>query len=128
MAHQILTPGDDDLQIMITSDRVIVFSCPGNSRDAKQLLVVSLSELVHARAVVQSKDNHEVHYIEMIISNQPIDPNESMSSEPDELKRPQVRCDNGKVATTVSQKINYAKVMFQERIQAVIEDVDLEDQ
>lgn len=128
VAHQILTPGDDDLQIMITSDRVIVFSCPGNSRDAKQLLVVSLSELVHARAVVQSKDNHEVHYIEMVISNQPIDPNESMSSEPDELKRPQVRCDNGKVATTVSQKINYAKVMFQERIQAVIEDVDLEDQ
>ncbi|TRY62990.1 hypothetical protein TCAL_03981 [Tigriopus californicus] len=128
VAHQILTPGDEDLQIMITSDRVIVFSCPGNSRDAKILLIVSLSQLCHARAVVETKDTKDKHYIEMKIANQTIDPSESMFMDDGDSKRPQVFCASDKLAAAVSQQINYAKVMFEERIQAVIEDVNLDEQ
>ena len=39
-------------------------------------------------------------------------------------KRPQVRCDNERIARRVTQKINYARNMFDEMTQAVIEGND----
>ena len=37
-------------------------------------------------------------------------------------KRPQVRCDNEKIARAVVQQINYARGMYEEMTQAVVED------
>ena len=39
-------------------------------------------------------------------------------------KRPQVRCDNERIARRVTQKINYARNIFDEMTQAVIEGND----
>lgn len=45
-----------------------------------------------------------------------------------QLKRPQVRCDSEKIARTVSQQINYARTMFEERTQAVKDDAKADEE
>jgi hypothetical protein len=42
-------------------------------------------------------------------------------------KRPQVRCDNEKIARVVVQQVNYARGMYEEMTQAVIQDFDSEE-
>lgn len=71
VGHEQLRSGEDDLQILITSERVLVFSLSsgdgssssgggGSSSSSKQLLTVYHSELVSAKPVTFRDDQH--HY------------------------------------------------------------------
>ena len=46
-----------------------------------------------------------------------------LESDQPQSKRPTVRCDSEKIARRVSQQINYARTMYEERTQAVMEDI-----
>ena len=102
----------EDLQILISSERILVFSCTRNKEklenisSTKLVLSVYHGELNGARFVTCG-DTEIRHYIELTLNNG---------------KRPQIRCDNENVARTVSLKINYAKNMFEELKQALKEE------
>ena len=84
------------------------------------MINISHVDLVCARTVSSPGDGSSSlaedarYYIELVGQ---FDDNETR-------KRPQVRCDNERIARRVTQKINYARNMFDEMTQAVIEGND----
>ena len=83
------------------------------------MINISHVDLVCARTVSSPGDGSSLaedarYYIELVGQ---FDDNETR-------KRPQVRCDNERIARRVTQKINYARNMFDEMTQAVIEGND----
>lgn len=139
VGHEQLRSGDDDLQILITSERILVFSLSGGSGSSsssgadgggsggggsKQLLTVHHSELVSAKPITERDDDiggagygrgGDKYYIEIWIEQMVLE------SDLPQTKRPQVRCDSVKIARNVSQQINYARTMYEEKTQAVHE-------
>ena len=94
-----------------------------SATDLKELRIminISHVDLVCARTVSSPGDGGSSlaedarYYIELVGQ---FDDNETR-------KRPQVRCDNERIARRVTQKINYARNMFDEMTQAVIEGND----
>ena len=79
------------------------------------MINISHVDLVCARTVSSPGDSGLTedarYYIELVGR---FDDNETR-------KRPQVRCDNERIARRVTQKINYARNIFDEMTQAVIE-------
>ena len=94
-----------------------------SATDLKELRIminISHVDLVCARTVSSPGDGGSSlaedarYYIELVGQ---FDDNETR-------KRPQVRCDNERIARRVTQKINYARNLFDEMTQAVIEGND----
>jgi hypothetical protein len=56
VSHEQLRSGEDDLQILITSDRVVVFG-GGSGSDSRQLLTVGHHDLVSARSVSEREES-----------------------------------------------------------------------
>ncbi len=155
VAHEQLRSGEDDLQILITSDRVLVFTGVGGSGGGggssggsnRQLLTVTHGDLVSARMVSEKEEGgpvvaspvppplEEKFYLEILINEDAMEESDDddigvgydmrrqlQRRNRDLHKRPQVRCDSERVARTVAQQINYARTMYEERTQAVIDD------
>ena len=144
VAHEQLRSGpEENLQLLLSCDRVLVFttqsrqvsstsasatsttntseasaSTTSSSKGLKELRIminISHVDLVCARTVSSPGDSGLTedarYYIELVGR---FDDNETR-------KRPQVRCDNERIARRVTQKINYARNIFDEMTQAVIE-------
>ena len=144
VAHEQLRSGpEENLQLLLSCDRVLVFttqsrqvsstsasatstsntseasaSTPASSKGIKELRIminISHVDLVCARTVSSPGESGLTedarYYIELVGR---FDDNETR-------KRPQVRCDNERIARRVTQKINYARNIFDEMTQAVIE-------
>ncbi len=184
VAHEILRKGDiDDLQILITCDRVLVFSGKSNlpnpaedgaastasseeagespasnskklSKNIRVIVNISHGDLVCARTVTEQEiyrgkgmrprqvsdydsetsmeavggstahgvDGNKKFFLELVGK---FDDEDGGGME--QRKRPQVRCDSEKIARLVTQQINYARSMFDEMTQAVIESIEQDE-
>jgi len=151
VAHEQLRAGHEDLQILISTQRIIVFSQASEAetnnsqmdtshRDSnenstvvsrkpasKQVLTISHSDLVCARIVSHqdsnvNAQNNQRHYIELMVRAEGV-PHQIA----DQQKRPQVRCDNERIARAVVQDINYARNMHEEMTQAVNEKLESDE-
>lgn len=70
--------------------------------------------------VGDKQTNHILHYIELTMKADGTGGQET-------IKRPRVRCDTQEIAASVSEKINYAKALFEERSQTVMSSQDILD-
>ena len=137
VAHEQLRTGpEENLQLLLSCDRVLVFttqsqnqtsastsSSDNSTTDPKKELRIMINishvDLVCARTVSSPGEpgglSEDIRYYIELVGR--FDDNETR-------KRPQVRCDNERIARRVTQKINYARNMFDEMTQAVIEGND----
>ena len=124
VANEQLRSGHENLQILVSSERVLVFSRLEESKESKLVLAISHGDLVCARALsLPNKDEDSTEdkfYIEFMLND--VD----SSQEIDQQKRPQVRCDSEKMSRLVVQQINYARNVFEELTQAVMEQEQVE--
>ena len=150
VAHEKLRSGPENLQILVSSQRIIVFSQSGDGQDvkrndgtredselkrgsisrkpsSKQVLTVAHDDLMCAR-VVSQLDSASVdqdilrYYIELMVRSEG-----TPDQIADQQKRPQVRCDCEQTARTVVQDINYARNMHEEMTQAVNEKLESDE-
>ena len=151
VAHEQLRSGQENLQILVSSQRIIVFSqlCDsddakanyeGNNEDfnrkkgntsrkpsSKQVLTIAHDDLMCARVVCQADTtaaNHDIlrYYIELMVRSEG-----TPEQIADQQKRPQVRCDSEQTARAVVQDINYARNMHEEMTQAVNEKLESDE-
>jgi vacuolar protein sorting-associated protein 13D len=151
VAHEQLRAGHEDLQILISTQRIIVFSQASEAesnnskmetghRDSndkstvvsrkpssKQVLTISHEDLICARVVSLQDSNVNAqnnlrHYIELMVRSEGV-PHQIA----DQQKRPQVRCDSEQIARAVVQDINYARNMHEEMTQAVNEKLESDE-
>lgn len=130
IAHHLLRFGpDENLQMIISSLRILVFGASVNSGDCvgqkassagrkeskegglRIMMDIFHGQLVCARALVIPEESENKHYVELV----------GQMEEESSYKRPRVRCDGETLARLVAQQINYALDMFQENQMAVIE-------
>lgn len=134
--EKLMSGGEEQLQILISCDRVLVFGQQNNTSESpvsnkesgsgiRIMVNISHGDLVCARTVMSSADDgimsednnvgssqqQPKFYIELV----------GKFDDSDTHKRPRVRCDSERIARAVTQKINYARGMFDEMTQAVIE-------
>ena len=153
VAHEKLRAGPENLQILVSSQRIIVFSQSSDSEDgnprqegineesgrtkgsvsrkpsSKHVLTIPHDDLICARVVSQADDttgvNHDVlrYYIELMVRSEG-----TPEQIADQQKRPQVRCDSEHTARAVVQDINYSRNMHEEMTQAVNEKLESDEQ
>lgn len=151
VAHEQLRDGQENLQILVSSQRVIVFSQSSDNEDikshqdgsikdaerkkasisrkpsSKQVLTIAHEDLICARVVSQT-DNPSAqpdvsrYYIELMVRSEG-----TPEQIADQQKRPQVRCDSEQTARAVVQDINYARNMHEEMTQAVNEKLESDE-
>lgn len=132
VAHEQLRSGsEENLQVLISCARVIVFASQNphadeaedgkaDTKNIRVMIDINHGDLVCARTLslpATSPDEAVKYYIELVGK---FDANDSHT-------RPQIRCDNERIARIVTQKINYARNVFDEMTQAVIESIDAND-
>lgn len=110
VAYECLRSGTEDLRVLVSNERIRVIS--GGTKGV--VTEVSLTDLVHCQPTHKVESNGTtLHYIELTSRT------ESGAllnlDGPELLRRPKVRCDSEEVAKWVSQQINYAKGMHEER-------------
>ncbi|XP_029047151.1 vacuolar protein sorting-associated protein 13D isoform X1 [Osmia bicornis bicornis] len=110
VAYECLRTGTENLRVLVSNDRVRVIS--GGTKGV--VTEVSLADLLYCQPMHKVESNGvTLYYIELISrSDSTITVN---VDGPELLRRPKVRCDNEEVAKRVSQQINYAKGMHEER-------------
>lgn len=110
VAYECLRSGTENLRILVSNERVRVIS--GGTKGV--VTEVSLADLLYCQPMHKLESNGvTLYYIELISrSDSTITVN---MDGPELLRRPKVRCDNEEVAKRVSQQINYAKGMHEER-------------
>ncbi|XP_063232383.1 intermembrane lipid transfer protein Vps13D [Bacillus rossius redtenbacheri] len=115
MAYECLLGGAEDLRVLVSSERVRVFTVTAAGA-CSVVLEAPLDKLLHCRAVAGPR-----HYIELARRLEP--------AGHERLRRPRVRCESLPLAQWVSQQINYAKGMYEERRNTLISSSDtvLED-
>ncbi|XP_069683777.1 intermembrane lipid transfer protein Vps13D isoform X2 [Periplaneta americana] len=119
MAYECLRTGAEDLRILVSSEMVRVFSV-GASGTCTIVVETHLSDLYHCLPTSRPNDeprgsnstDEPLHYIELKMRVDTV----GLES----IRRPLVRCDSEAVAKWVSQQVNYAKSMFEERRYTVI--------
>ena len=151
VAHEKLRAGPENLQILVSSQRIIVFSQSNDSEEgktkqeiideecdktkrsvsrkpsSKQVLTIAHDDLICARVVSQADNtgtNPDVlrYYIELMVRSEG-----TPEQIADQQKRPQVRCDSEQTARAVVQDINYARNMHEEMTQAVNEKLESDE-
>ncbi|XP_033219342.1 vacuolar protein sorting-associated protein 13D isoform X2 [Belonocnema kinseyi] len=109
VAYECLRSGADNLKVLVSNERVRIIS--GGTKGV--VTEVSLADLLQCQPTHKLESNGlTLHYIELT-SRDSVASTNLVGSEV--LRRPKVRCDNEAVAKWVSQQINYAKGMHEER-------------
>ncbi|XP_026669305.1 vacuolar protein sorting-associated protein 13D isoform X1 [Ceratina calcarata] len=110
VAYECLRSGTENLRVLVSNERVRVIS--GGTKSV--VTEVSLADLVLCQPTQKVENNGTtLYYIELISRS---DSTIAVNVDgPELLRRPKVRCDNEEVAIRVSQQINYAKGMHDER-------------
>ncbi|XP_078044296.1 vacuolar protein sorting 13D isoform X1 [Augochlora pura] len=110
VSYECLRSGTENLRVLVSNERVRVIS--GGTKGV--VTEVSLVDLLYCQPTQKVESNGTtLHYIELISRS---DSTITMNIDgPEPLRRPKVRCDNEDVAKRVSQQINYAKGMHEER-------------
>ncbi|XP_076236647.1 vacuolar protein sorting 13D [Calliopsis andreniformis] len=110
VAYECLRSGTENLRVLVSNERVRVIS--GGTKGV--VTEVSLADLLYCQPMQKVEGNGTtLYYIELISrSDSAVTVN---IDGPELLRRPKVRCDNEEVAKRVSQQINYAKGMHEER-------------
>ncbi|CAK9827070.1 Intermembrane lipid transfer protein Vps13D [Anthophora retusa] len=110
VAYECLRSGTENLRVLVSNERVRVIS--GGTKGV--VTEVSLADLLYCQPTQKLESNGvTLYYIELISRS-----DSSIAANvdgPEILRRPKVRCDNEEVAKWVSQQINYAKGMHEER-------------
>lgn len=119
MAYEVLLSGTEDLRILVSSEKVRVFSCSGSQSgsqlNATVVLQAHLSELKECQPVAKQEGSNTLHFIKLKIRADNVTiASGNYTGEPG-FKGPLVRCSSEKVALWVSQQVMYAKEMFDER-------------
>nr|XP_031830525.1 vacuolar protein sorting-associated protein 13D isoform X1 [Nomia melanderi] len=110
VSYECLRSGTENLRVLVSNERVRVIS--GGTKGV--VTEVSLTDLLYCQPMQKVESNGEtLHYIELISRSDSAVSVNVVGPEP--LRRPKVRCDNEDVAKRVSQQINYAKGMHEER-------------
>nr|CAD7460843.1 unnamed protein product [Timema tahoe] len=121
IAYEYLRCGSDDLRVLISSERVRVFTV-SSSANCCVVIETHLCDLLNCQTVSPEEESNSGvsgggnrHYIEltMKLSDPP-------TSSQERIKRPRIRCDNETIAKWVSQQVNYAKRMFEQRRNTLI--------
>nr|CAD7207138.1 unnamed protein product [Timema douglasi]CAD7269570.1 unnamed protein product [Timema shepardi] len=117
VAYEYLRSGSDDLRVLISSERVRVFTV-SSSANCCVVIETHLGDLLQCQTVSPEEESNSGgnrHYIEltMKLSDPPI-------GSQDRIKRPRIRCDNETIAKWVSRQVNYAKRMFEQRTNTLI--------
>lgn len=110
VGYESLCSGTENLSILVSNERVRVIS--GSTKTV--VTEVSLADLVQCQPTqVNEANGSTLYYIELTSR---IDTAGGGNFDgPEVLRRPKVRCDTEEIAKWVSQQINYAKGMHQER-------------
>ncbi|XP_025991492.2 vacuolar protein sorting-associated protein 13D isoform X3 [Solenopsis invicta] len=112
VAYECLCSGSENLKLLVSNERVRVIS--GGTKAV--VTQVNLAELLRCQPMQKVQSNNiTLHYIELISR---LDSSAAVNLDglaDGLLRRPKVRCDNEEVAKRVSQQINYAKGMHEER-------------
>ncbi|XP_071874811.1 vacuolar protein sorting 13D isoform X1 [Bombus fervidus] len=110
VAYECLRSGTENLRVLVSNERVRVIS--GGTKGV--VTEVSLADLLYCQPMHKLESNGvTLYYIELISRS---DSTIAVNIDgPELLRRPKVRCDNEEVAKRVSQQINYAKGMHEER-------------
>ncbi|XP_020712491.2 intermembrane lipid transfer protein Vps13D isoform X3 [Athalia rosae] len=110
VAYECLRSGAEDLRVLVSNERIRVIS--GGTKGV--VTEVSLTDLVHCQPTHKVESNGTIlYYIELTSRT---DSGALLNLDgPEILRRPKVRCDSEEVAKWVSQQINYAKGMHEER-------------
>ncbi|KYQ55282.1 Vacuolar protein sorting-associated protein 13D [Trachymyrmex zeteki] len=111
VAYECLCSGSENLKVLVSNERVRVIS--GGTKAV--VTQVSLADLLCCQPMQKVQSNNiTLHYIELI-SRFDSSAAVNLDGLAELLRRPKVRCDNEEVAKRVSQQINYAKGMHEER-------------
>ncbi|XP_024892812.1 vacuolar protein sorting-associated protein 13D isoform X2 [Temnothorax curvispinosus] len=111
VAYECLCSGTENLRVLVSNERVRVIS--GGTKAV--VTQVSLADLLRCQPMQKVQSNNvTLHYIELI-SRFDSSAAVNLDGLAELLRRPKVRCDNEEVAKRVSQQINYAKGMHEER-------------
>ncbi|XP_046414322.1 vacuolar protein sorting-associated protein 13D isoform X1 [Neodiprion fabricii] len=110
VAYECLRSGTEDLRVLVSNERIRVIS--GGTKGI--VTEVSLAELVHCQPTHKIESNGTTLYYIELTSRTESGALNNMDG-PELLRRPKVRCDSEEVAKWVSQQINYAKGMHEER-------------
>ncbi|KYM95934.1 Vacuolar protein sorting-associated protein 13D [Cyphomyrmex costatus] len=111
VAYECLCSGTENLKVLVSNERVRVIS--GGTKAV--VTQVSLADLLCCQPMQKVQSNNvTLHYIELI-SRFDSSAAVNLDGLAELLRRPKVRCDNEEVAKRVSQQINYAKGMHEER-------------
>ncbi|XP_012530446.2 vacuolar protein sorting-associated protein 13D isoform X2 [Monomorium pharaonis] len=111
VAYECLCSGSENLKVLVSNERVRVIS--GGTKAV--VTQVSLADLLRCQPMQKVQSNNVIlHYIELI-SRFDSSAAVNLDGLAELLRRPKVRCDNEEVAKRVSQQINYAKGMHEER-------------
>ncbi|KAL0274818.1 UNVERIFIED_CONTAM: hypothetical protein PYX00_002852 [Menopon gallinae] len=121
LTYEILRSDSKDLRILISSNSIRVFT----SAVLAVVLEVPLENLYHVQpvSVEDNAKGNSLHYIELTVKAE-------MSGliGQDVIKRPRVRCDSRDIAVSVSEQINYAKALFEERSKTLISSQEILDE
>uniref|UniRef100_A0A8D8VB54 Vacuolar protein sorting-associated protein 13D n=1 Tax=Cacopsylla melanoneura TaxID=428564 RepID=A0A8D8VB54_9HEMI len=116
MAYEVLMSGDEDLRIVISSDMLRIFTTSSGSPTT--IFKHSLGDVYHCACRSKQLMSGSVQfYIELTVRL----PQTAYSMDDEaNIKRPRVICDNEAVASWITQQINYARNIYQERQHTLI--------
>ncbi|XP_057336557.1 intermembrane lipid transfer protein Vps13D isoform X1 [Microplitis mediator] len=109
VAWESLCGGQENLKVLVSNERVRIIC--GSSKTV--VTEVGLADLVQCQETKKIEANGSVIYYIELTSR--IDSGLINFDAPEVLRRPKVRCDTDEIAKWVSQQINYAKGMHEEK-------------
>ncbi|XP_029665286.1 LOW QUALITY PROTEIN: vacuolar protein sorting-associated protein 13D-like [Formica exsecta] len=111
VAYECLCSGTENLRVLVSNERVRVIS--GGTKAV--VTQVNLADLLRCQPMQKTQSNNVILYYIELISRFDSSAAVNLDGVAELLRRPKVRCDNEEVAKRVSQQINYAKGMHEER-------------
>lgn len=120
VAWENLCAGQENLRVLVSNERVRIIC--GSSKTV--VTEVGLADLIQCQETQKIESNGSVVYYIELTSR--IDSGMSFDA-PEVLRRPRVRCDTDEIAKRVSQQVNYAKGMHEERSLTLMSDSVVDD-
>ncbi|XP_044592109.1 vacuolar protein sorting-associated protein 13D isoform X2 [Cotesia glomerata] len=120
VAWENLCAGQENLRVLVSNERVRIIC--GSSKTV--VTEVGLADLIQCQETQKIESNGSVVYYIELTSR--IDSGMSFDA-PEVLRRPRVRCDSDEIAKRVSQQVNYAKGMHEERSLTLMSDSVVDD-
>ncbi|XP_012219117.1 intermembrane lipid transfer protein Vps13D isoform X2 [Linepithema humile] len=111
VAYECLCSGSENLKVLVSNEQVRVIS--GGTKAV--VTQVNLADLLRCQPMQKPQSNNVTLYYIELISRFDSSAAVNLDGVAELLRRPKVRCDNEEVAKRVSQQINYAKGMHEER-------------